>query len=150
MLLSAELLQPGRKYHRGRELSEFDLYSSALTVSRPDGASLFTEKLVAKPWRHPVRHAGSMRRFDVLANVTLGTPVRHAAQIFEHVVPGADASADCVAGASRLPHEAGLVYKVLGMETEPVKAKVRAFWDLVRQQVTGAPIPASRPWGPPL
>ena len=89
----------------------------------------------------------AMGRFDVLANVTLVTPVRHAAQVFEHVVPGADASEDCVAGASRLPNDAGLVYKVLGMETEPVKAKVRAFWDLVRKQVTGAPIPAARSWG---
>ena len=52
-----------------------------------------------------------------------------------------------MAGASHLPNDAGLVYKVLGMETEPVKAKVRAFWELVREEVAGAPAPASRPWG---
>lgn len=149
-LLSAELLQPGRKHHGGGELFEFDLYSSALTASRPDGTPLFTEKLVAEPWQYPVRQAGVMGKFDVLANVTVVTPPRVAGQIIEHVVPGADISADCVAGASRLPNDAGLVYKVLGMETEPVKAKVRAFWALVRQQVTGAPIPAARPWGSPL
>ena len=149
-LLSAEVLQPGRKYHGDGELFEFDLYSSTLTASRTDGTPLFTEKLVAEPWRHPVRQAGVMGQFDVLANVTLITPRRHADRIFEQVVPGADASRDCVSGASRLPNEAGLVYKVLGMETEPVKAKVRAFWALVRQQVLGAPIPAARPWGSPL
>ncbi len=136
-LLSAELLQPGRKYHGAGELFEFDLYSSTLTVSRPDGTPLFTEKLVAEPC-------------DVLANVTLVTSARVAGQLFEHVVPGADSSMDCVTGASRLPNDAGLVYKVLGMKTEPVRAKVRAFWELVRQQVAGAPIPAARPWGPPL
>jgi hypothetical protein len=91
-----------------------------------------------------------MGKFDAFANVTLITPRPHADRIFEQVVPGADTSTDCVAGASRLPNDAGLVYKVLGMETEPVKAKVRAFWDLVRQQVLGAPIPAARPWGSPL
>jgi urease accessory protein len=149
-LLSAELLQPGRKHHGSGELFEFDLYSSTLTASRPDGTPLFTEKLVAEPWRHPVRQTGVMGKFDVFANVTLITPRRHADQIFDQIVPGADTSTDCVAGASRLPNEAGLVYKVLGMETEPVKAKVRAFWDLVRQQVLGAPIPTARPWGPPL
>jgi urease accessory protein len=149
-LLSAELLQPGRKHYRAGELFEFDLYSSTLTVSRPDGAPLFTEKLLAEPWRYPVRQAGAMGKFDVLANVTLLTPARHAAQIFEQIVPGADISAGCVAGASRLPNDAGLVYKVLGMETGPVKAKVRAFWGLVRQQVTGAPIPSARPWRSPL
>jgi urease accessory protein len=149
-LLGAELLQPGRKHHGAGELFEFDLYSSTLTASRPDATPLFTEKLIAEPRRHPVRQAGVMANFDVFANVTLITPRRHADQIFEQVVPGADASAECVAGASRLPNDAGLVYKVLGMETEPVKAKIRAFWDLVRQQVLGAPIPAARPWGSPL
>lgn len=149
-LLTADLLQPGRKHHGAGELFEFDVYSSTLTVSRPDGTSLFTEKLVAEPWRHPVHQAGAMGTFHVLANVTLVTPARHAGQIFDQIVPGADTSADCVAGASRLPNDAGLVYKVLGMETEPVKAKVRAFWALVRQQVTGAPIPTVRPWGSPL
>ena len=82
------------------------------------------------------------------------TPRRHADPIFEQVVAGADGDgdgdADCVAGASRLPNDAGLVYKVLGKETEPVKAKVRAFWGLVRREVAGAQIPAARPWGSPL
>ena len=151
-LLSAELLQPGRKYHGAGELFEFDLYSSTLTARRPrpDGTALFTEKLVAEPWRHPVRQAGVMGKFDVFANVTLVTSLQHADAIFGQVVAGSDADTDCVAGASRLPHDAGLVYKVLGMETEPVKAKVRAFWSLVRRQVLGAPVPAVRPWGPPL
>jgi urease accessory protein len=145
-LLSAELLQPGRKHHGTGELFEYDLYSLELTVSRPDGTSLFSEKLVVEPWRHPVRRAGVMGTFDIVANVILVTPVRHAATIFEQVVSGADADAGCMTGASRLPNDAGLVYKVLGMETEPVKAKVRAFWDLVRREVVGAPAPASRPW----
>jgi urease accessory protein len=150
-LLSAELLEPGRKHYGEGELFEYDLYSSAVTVDRPNGASLFTEKLVSEPWRHPVRHAGVMEKFDVFANVTLVTPRRHTQQIFEQVVSAADTGAECMAGASRLPHDAGLVYKVLGMETEPVKSKVRAFWDLVRREVADAPIPAARPWGlPPL
>ena len=149
-LLSAELLQPGRKHHGAGELFEFDLYSSTLTASRPDATRLFTEKLIVEPWRHPVRQAGVMANFDVFANVTVVTPRWHADRIVEQVIPGADPDTDCVAGASRLPNDAGLVYKVIGMETEPVKAKVRAFWDLVRREVADAPIPAARPWGSPL
>jgi urease accessory protein len=144
-LLSAEIVQPGRKHHGPGEVFEYDLYSSALTASRPDGTPLFTEKLIAEPWRHPVRQAGAMGRFDVFANVTLVTPQRHAVRIFDQVGVRGFAT-DCVAGAARLPNDAGLVYKVLGMETEPVKAMVREFWKLVRQEVTGAAIPAARPW----
>jgi urease accessory protein len=36
-LLTAELVQPGRKHHGGGELFEYDLYSSTLTASRLDG-----------------------------------------------------------------------------------------------------------------
>jgi urease accessory protein len=146
-LLNAELLQPGRKHHGDGELFEYDFYSSELTASRPDGTSLFSEKLVVEPWRYPVRQRGVMGTFDIVANVVLVTPPRHAATIFEQVLSGTDADAGCMAGASHLPNDAGLVYKVLGMETEPVKAKVHAFWDLVRREVAGAPAPAARPWG---
>jgi urease accessory protein len=33
-----------------------------------------------------------------------------------------------------------LVFKVLGQESQPVRAKVREFWSLVRHTVTGAPV----------
>jgi urease accessory protein len=149
-LLSAEILQPGRKHHGGGEVFGYDLYSSTLTASRPDGTPLFTEKLIAEPERHPVRQAGVMGKFDVFANVTVVTPRQHAERILEQVGQGSGFTGECVAGASHLPNGAGLVYKVLGMETEPVKVMVRAFWNVARQEVTGAPIPAPRLWGPPL
>lgn len=149
-LLSAEIVQPGRKHHGRGEVFEYDLYSSTLTASRPDGTPLCTEKLIAEPWRHPVRQVGVMGKFDVFANVTLITAPRHAARIFGQIGCHGGFTGECVAGASRLPNDAGLVYKVLGTETEPVKAMVRAFWNFVRQEVAGAPIPEARPWGPPL
>jgi len=144
-LLVAEVLLPGRKYHGTGELFEYDLYSSATTVTRPGGEPLFAEKLVAEPWRDPVRRAGAMGAFDVLASTTLITPRRHADNIIDQVMTGADATAQCLAGVNRLPHDAGLSYKVLGMETEPVQAKVRAFWELVRREVARAAIPPPRP-----
>ena len=157
-LLSAEILQPGRKHHGGGELFAYDRYSSALTVRRPDGTALFSEKLVAEPARHPVRDAGAMGGFDVFANVVLVTPEAHATRILDRVAAGSGADAaggyerggaagdGCMAGASRLPNDAGLVYKVLGTRTQPVKARVRAFWDAVRREVAGVPAPAARSW----
>jgi urease accessory protein len=50
------------------------------------------------------------------------------------------------AGACRLPNDAGLVFKVLGQESEPVRAKVREFWSIVRQTVTGASVPPEFVW----
>ena len=148
-LFCAEMLQPGRKYHGAGEIFEFDLYSSALTATRPDGTPLFTERFVVEPLLHPIGRAGVMGRFDVVANAFLITPPAIAQRVFEHVVPGFDPDIGCVAGASRLPNDAGLVFKVLGNETEPVKTKIHEFWNLVRRQATGAPVPERRLWGQP-
>jgi urease accessory protein len=144
-VLIAELVAPGRKHHGG-EVFEYDLYSSALTITRPDGSILCTEKLVSEPRRHQVRQAGVMGQFDVFANVTLAAPTPVADAVLERVQAVIDVSAGCMAGASRLPNDAGLAYKVLGKETEPVKAKVREFWQLVRHEALGARIPDPRPW----
>lgn len=144
-VLIAEVVAPGRKHHGG-EVFEYDLYSSALTITRPDGSVLCTEKLVSEPDRHPVRRAGVMGEFDVLASVTLAAPAPLAEAVLDHLGGATDLSAECMAGASRLPNDAGLVYKVLAKETEPVKAKVREFWRLVRHEVLGTGIPQSRSW----
>ena len=49
-------------------------------------------------------------------------------------------------GACRLPNDAGLIYKVLGRETAQVKAKVREFWGVAREEVTGADLPPQFLW----
>jgi urease accessory protein len=48
-------------------------------------------------------------------------------------------------GCQPTANNAGLAYKGIGMETGPVKAMVRAFREMVRQEVTGAAIPEARP-----
>jgi urease accessory protein len=146
-MLVAELLAPGRKYHGDGEMFEYDLYSSALTIARPDGTALCAEKFVSEPQRNPARQTGVMGEFDVLASVTLAAPPRVAEAVLAQTSAAIDASSGWMAGANRLPNDAGLVYKVLGKETEPVKAKVREFWGLVRHEAIGAPIPEPRLWG---
>ncbi len=49
-------------------------------------------------------------------------------------------------GACRLPNDAGLVFKVLGRETAQVRAKVREFWGIARQEITGTELPPAFFW----
>lgn len=145
-LLLSELVMPGRKYHGEGESFEYDVYSTTVTASRPDGTALFTEKLLIEPARAPVRLAGVMRGHDVFANVVLCTPKAHADAVLERVVAGRGASS-VIAGASRLPGDAGLIYKVLGPESEPVRAKIREFWAATRAVVLDKPVPPVPLWG---
>jgi urease accessory protein len=145
-LLYSEILMPGRKYHKAGELYQYDLFSSTVRAERPAGEELFTEKYVVEPSRRSVRQAGVMGEFDVFGNVVLLTPKDHADRIFAQTPAVFDRSERWAAGASRLPNDAGLVYKVVGMETQPVRAIIRRFWSLVRQEVVGAAVPNEFLW----
>lgn len=145
-LLYSEILMAGRKYFQNGELFQYDLFSSLLRAERPCGTELFTEKYVITPPLRDVRQAGIMGQFDVLATVILLTPKEHADRIFERIPAAVNLQEQWAAGASRLPNDAGLIYKVLGMETRPVRAKVREFWSLAREEVVGAKVMPEFAW----
>jgi urease accessory protein len=145
-LLYSEILMPGRKYYKDGELFEYDLFSSTVAAERPCGAELFVEKFIIEPHRSGLRQRGVMGDYDVFANVLLLTPKENFDRICEQTEAVMDCERQLAAGVSRLPNDAGLVFKVLGMEREPVQAKVREFWTVVRQQVVGAKVPEKFPW----
>ncbi len=135
-LIYSEILMGGRKHHG--ELFQYDLFSSSLRGERPNGDELFTEKFVITPRLRDVRQVGIMGSFDVFGTAVLLTPKEHADRIVARVPAEMSLSEALAAGASRLPNDAGLIYKVLGMETQPVRAKIREFWAIVRKEVVGA------------
>ena len=71
---------------------------------------------------------------------------RRVARVFERLPAVVNPAEKWAAGASRLPNDAGLIYKVVGMETAPVRAKIRELWSVVRPEVVGARIPREFAW----
>ena len=145
-LLCSEIVQPGRKHHRADECFGVTVLSLATAAARPDGSVLFTEKLLIEPLRNAMRQTGVMDDFDVFGNVILCTPREFADRIHERIDADVDLETGVAHGACRLPNDAGLIYKVLGRETAQVKAKVREFWDVTRQAITGAALPPPYFW----
>jgi urease accessory protein len=74
------------------------------------------------------------------------TPKDAADRIHARVDADVDADNGVAFGACRLPDDAGLIFKVLGHETAPVKAKAREFWAIAREEVTGTAIPPPFFW----
>jgi urease accessory protein len=145
-LLYAEILMAGRKYHAAGELYEYDLFSSRVRAERLEGRELFAEKFVVRPRQQPVRRVGVMGEFDVFGNAILLTPRRHADRIFERLSAVVNPTEKWAAGASRLPNDAGLIFKVVAMETAQVRARIRDFWSVVRSEVVSALIPREFAW----
>ena len=136
-LLYSEIIQPGRKYHHPDECFGATVLSLSTTATRPDGRLLFAEKLLVEPERRPLRQAGVMGPFDVLANVVLLTPKDNADRILARVHATVDLKAGLAFGACRLPNDAGVIFKVLANETEQAKNQVREFWGIAREEITG-------------
>jgi urease accessory protein len=145
-LIYGEILMAGRKYHKDGELFQFDLFSSTVRAQNPAGAELFTEKYIIEPHIHDVRQSSVMGGFDVFGNVIVLTSRANADRIFEQTPPELNLQEQRASGVSRLPNDAGLVFKVLGMESQPVRARIREFWSIVRQEVAGAPVPRQFLW----
>lgn len=144
--LYSEIYMAGRKHFGNGELFQFDILSVCTHGERPDGEQLFREKFIISPKETNVRNAGVMGGYDVFANVVVMTPQDIAAKVYEATTPFIDRKNKLAAGITRLPNNAGLLFKVLGMEPGPVKKIVREFCSQVRLAVKGVPLPEEFPW----
>lgn len=142
----SEIFMGGRKYYKEGELFAYDILSVCTHGERPDGEQLFREKFIIDPKRSPIRDVGVMHGYDVFANVLVMTPPDKAEAIYNSVEPFIDRNVHLAAGITHLPNQAGLLYKVLGMEPGPVKKIVREFCSQVRMAVKGVPLPKEFPW----
>lgn len=142
----SEIFMAGRKYYKEGELYQYDILSVCSHGERPDGKQLFREKFVIDPLIEHPRNLGVMGSYDVFANVLVMTPKDKADEIYEKTEAFLDREKKIAAGITRLPNDAGLLYKVIGMEPGPVKKLVRAFCSTVRMAVKGHPVPEEFPW----
>lgn len=146
-LFYSEIYMGGRKYYKGGEMFVYDILSVCCRGRRPDGNDLFREKFVVEPARllNP-RQLGIMGKFDVFANVIVMTPEKEADEIYRRTEAYLDNGRHMAAGITKLPNNAGLLFKALGMEPQPVKKIVREFCSIVRETVKGYKVAEEFPW----
>lgn len=142
----SEIFMGGRKYYNEGELFQYDILSVCTHGERPGGQQLFREKFIIQPEKHTPRTIGVMDKYDVFANVIVMTPPERAENIYKNTPAFIDRKRRMAAGITHLPNEAGLLYKVLGMEPGPVKKLVREFCSTVRMEVKGRRVPEEFPW----
>lgn len=146
-LFYSEIYMPGRKYyHKGAEIFAFDIMSVCCRAERPDGTRLFREKFIIEPQSYSPQASGVMAGYHIFANVVVVTPKEHADRIYDAVGAYIGDNPPLAVGITHLPGDAGLLFKVLGMETGPVKKTIRDFCSIVRSEVKGHPMPPEFPW----
>lgn len=147
-VLYGEILVPGRIHHSPDEYFGFDVYSACVRAYNKQGKELFCEKFVIDPKKQDLQQLGMMQGFDIYGNVVLLTPKENADAVFEQIDAKFNLKEQLVSGVSRLPNDAGLVFKVLGKEVKPVRERIHEFWAVVRKVVRGADLPDPFLWRP--
>ncbi|RKT47355.1 urease accessory protein UreD [Thiocapsa rosea] len=146
-LVYSEVLMAGRKYYGERgEVFAYDLFSSFVRAVRPGGRLLFAEKFVVEPGRGPVDVLGIMGPFHMFGNLIVLAPKPVVDTLFDAAAPTYDEALGVAFGASRLPNDAGVIVKALGMEAAPVVAVLREFWRQARLAATGCALPDRFLW----
>ncbi|PHN30718.1 urease accessory protein UreD [Pseudomonas sp. ICMP 460] len=145
-VIYCDMLMSGRKYHHVDERFGFDLYSSRVSAENLEGRELFVEKYILQPKTDSLDATGVMQTFDILANVILLTPKEHHARIIERIPALFDQAAGQASGVSRLPNNCGLIFKVLGNDSGEVKAQIRAFWTVAREEIKGISVQPKFLW----
>lgn len=146
-VLYGEMTMAGRKHHHADERFGLDLLSVAVAVRRPDGRRLFAEKILIEKGDATVDFAAVMRGFDAFANIMCLAPPEVSARIAARFTPHFPAGgARALSGVSRLPNAAGLMLRVVGVESYDVRQEVRRFWCIVREEARGRTLPAEFLW----
>ena len=141
-LLYAEIYLCGRRW--SGERFDYDILSVGVQAERSDGQRLFRDKFIVRPHTQNPSVVGVMGEYEVLANVIVLTPKPMADRIYSLCEHRLDET--LMAGVTSLPNECGLIYRVMGYDSQSVKHAVREFSSLVRQAVRGYPLAADFPW----
>ena len=146
-IIYGEMMMSGRKHHHEDERFGFDLLSMMMTASRPDGKRLFTDKVLIEKSNPTIDFAAVMGGFDAFANIVCITPPDIAARIRERVeVNFSTENPRAISGVSALPNNAGLILRAVGIESYDVRAEVRRFWQIVREEARGRTLPEEFLW----
>ncbi|WP_454915901.1 urease accessory protein UreD [Xanthobacter sediminis] len=146
-LLYGEMILTGRKHHHVDERFGFDLLSMAVSARRPDGRKLFAEKLLVEKGDPTIDYAAVMKGFDAFANILCLTPPDVAARIkARYETRFSDDAPRARSGVCRLPNNAGLMLRTVGVESYDVRREVRRFWQIVREEARGRTLPQEFLW----
>jgi urease accessory protein len=138
----SETVVPGR-LARGEEF-QFELYQSDLTVRDCSGRLLFRDRVIINPKNTDLGKQGVMGGYRILGNfymILIGIDYEQTAKKVRGIIKEFD---DILGGVTHLPNNCGILFRVLGMDTEPVNKIIARVWDGLRQDVLGASAPNLR------
>ncbi|UQU67589.1 urease accessory protein UreD [Couchioplanes caeruleus] len=141
-VLLAETLLPGR-VARG-EWHAYDLYCATTRIRRPDGRQIIADTLSFGGTYDRAGTPARLGEHGVHAAFFALAPPERTAGLHTALLAGLGESGEVLAGVSTLPFDAGIVARLLGPSSIPVRRALHTAWDIARRHLKGAPAPDLR------
>lgn len=144
-LLMSEITLSGRRYYASGERFTYESLTLLTESSRPDGERLFRDRSVIIPSRG-IEGVGAMGRWEIFASLYVLTPEPHAEALYSSFQPYIDHRKGVAVAILRLPRRAGLLFRILGNDSQIIKLTIRELASRVRLQVKGVRLDEDFPW----
>lgn len=141
-LFYAECYTSGRRFFGERyRYRHLDLASRFV---RPDGELIFAERQFIEPSIIDFENIGVMTGMDIFSTILIIAPSHISRSIYASIEPRMDAH--IALGVHILPHDEGVICRIVGQESTTVKGLTREICSLLRQRVQGVSLPKEFVW----
>jgi urease accessory protein len=141
-VMLAETLLPGRL--ASGECHAYDLYLATTRIRRPAGELVALDVLDFGASYGRADTPARLGPYPVHAAFFVLAPAERLAGLADLLVQTLSDRTEVLVGVTGLPYDAGLIARVLGPSSIPVRDVLRSAWDTARRYLTGAPAPDLR------
>lgn len=140
-LFYAECYTSGRRFFEERyRYRRLDL---SIRIVRPNGESVFAERQLIEP-SVEIESVGVMAGMDIFSSVVIIAPPHITLSLYSSIEPRLEKS--IALGVHLLPHDEGIVCRIVGRATADVKSLTRELCSMLRQRVQGVALPEEFAW----
>ncbi|RBY83791.1 urease accessory protein UreD [Geodermatophilus sp. TF02-6] len=141
-VLLAETLLPGRL--AAGECHDYDFFCAATRIRRPDGRQVAVDTLAFGAADGPAQSPARLGRHLVHAAFYALADGGTLDGLDRSLLAALAECPEVLTGVGLLPYDAGLVVRILGPSSLPVRSALHTAWDTARRHLTGAPAPDLR------
>lgn len=138
-LVFCEVVSPGR-VARG-EVFEYDVLMTSVEARNSDGELRLLDNIVLTPGEARPTRSGLLGGRDYFASFYVLTQATDAARLATVLGACAEGTSRVDGGASRLPHDDGVVLRVVGDRWQDVETAIYRAWKATRSELLGVDVP---------
>jgi urease accessory protein len=141
-LVYSEILTPGRV--ASDEAFQYDILYLSCQATNQTGKLKFIDSYILEPKKTDLRKIGILSEYPVVGSLYALANSEFSGKLVEELSRCQKKFQNLEAGVTTLPHDSGVVMRILGKTAEEVKALISEGVNVIRKTLVGAPFTGVR------